>query len=98
MDPEKMIHNPNLYAIWNLKAFIMDEIANLYNPFNSNFFIYVDAGSFREKTYQNWPNLNFIKNLKSQLRNKILFGLIKSFNDINYSAEGDYIQGTFFAG
>ena len=33
LDREKKIHNPNLYAIWNLKPFIADLIAqdNLYN-------------------------------------------------------------------
>ena len=43
IDPEKHIHNSNLYAVWNLKAFITYKILK-QNPFNSTFFIYTDKG------------------------------------------------------
>jgi hypothetical protein len=38
-DEEKGIHNPNLYAIWNLKPYILSKAATS-NSFNSEFFIY----------------------------------------------------------
>ena len=50
MDPEKMYHNPHLYVIWNLKPFFMKKISIL-NPYNSSFFIYTDAGAWRENLY-----------------------------------------------
>lgn len=47
IDPEKEVHNSNLYAIWNLKSFMVKNVIKK-NPFNSSFFIYADAGAWRE--------------------------------------------------
>ena len=47
-DPESDIHTPELYAIWNSKPCLMEAIAK-ENPFNSEFIIWVDAGSFRHQ-------------------------------------------------
>ncbi len=76
----------------------MDKIANSLNPFNSNFFIYIDAGSFREKMYPYWPNEEFINKLKLRLKDKMLLGQINPFNALDYSPNKDYIEGGFFAG
>lgn len=42
LDREKHIHNPSLYAIWNLKSFISNKIAN-ENFYRSSAFIYTDG-------------------------------------------------------
>jgi hypothetical protein len=71
-------------------------VANQYNPFNSDFFIYADAGSFRERVYPNWPNLNFIEDIRAVLKDRILLSQIS--NPINFNAGAHFIQGGFFAG
>jgi hypothetical protein len=101
-DPEKKIHNPNLYGVWNIKAFITNKIAE-ENPFNSSFFIYTDIGAFRDQIIQDWPDKNFIKSLSNRLKNKVLFGQIQEFthdpNDFKNSFISlDLIEGGFFAG
>jgi hypothetical protein len=100
LDPEKSIHNSNLYAIWNLKSYLSYKIAQ-ENPFNSSFFIYTDIGAWREEIIPYWPNNNFIHLLVSRLKDRILFGQINEIEEqkinhdnINY----DIIEGTFFAG
>ena len=97
-DPEKNIHNPNLYAIWNLKAFICNKTVHL-NPFKSKFFIYSDLGSWRNGIIQNWPDQRFIFYLNQYLNNRMFFGQInyvKDYNDFNINT--DSIEGTFYAG
>jgi predicted nucleic acid-binding Zn ribbon protein len=42
IDREKHYHNPNLYALWNLKSFISDKVAQ-ENPYGSSTFIYSDG-------------------------------------------------------
>ncbi len=76
----------------------MNKIANALNPFNLDFFIYIDAGSFRKKIYSNWPNEEFIEILKFKLKDRILFGSINPYNEISYSPNKDCIEGTIFAG
>jgi hypothetical protein len=57
MDSEKGIHSPDLYAIWNAKAWML-EYAALQNPFKTSYFLWVDAGAFRNTHYRlgSWPN------------------------------------------
>ena len=101
LDREKSIHNANLYAIWNLKCYIAYKIAQ-ENPFNSKFFIYSDAGSFRERFVAHWPDTEFIENsLIRKLNDRILFGQIYTFDKFKSSKvleNSDFIQGGFFAG
>ena len=98
LDREKNIHNPNLYAVWNLKPFIANKVANQLNPFDSSFFIYLDAGSFRQRTFVNWPNIEFVRNLASKIQDKMLFGQISYMNNNSYKPDSDLIEGTFFSG
>ena len=42
LDREKHLHNPSLYAIWNLKSFISEKIAK-DNFYQSSMFIYTDG-------------------------------------------------------
>ena len=102
IDPENNIHNPNLYAVWNIKAFITYEVLK-QNPFNSKFFIYTDIGAFRDEIIPDWPDNSFVELLSCKLHNRILFGQIQDFvyNSSDSSDSfitKDLIEGTFFAG
>ena len=100
LDPEKNIHNPNLYLIWNMKSYITNKIAQS-NPFKSSVFIYTDSGAWRDKPLLNWPNITFTKQISNDiLKNKILFGQITNSNleRSNSFPLVDIIEGTFFIG
>lgn len=97
LDREKHLHNPNLYAIWNLKSF-MTELVTRENPFGSSFFIYADAGAWRSGKTPNWPNIHFVKQTENILNDRILFGQISANEADPYSAKSDIIEGGFFAG
>lgn len=52
-DPEKKIHpHYYLYWIWNEKLEFLRRTIEL-NPFNSDFFAWVDSGYLREQSYNN---------------------------------------------
>lgn len=70
IDPEMFIHNTELYKIWNEKTHMLKKsIENNY--FKSDYFLWCDAGCFRNeltiKYYQQWPNLNKLKENKDKL-------------------------------
>jgi hypothetical protein len=97
-DPEKGIHNPNLYAVWNLKAYICSKVAE-ENPFKSSFFIYSDLGAWRRGIIENWPDNNFIRILSEKLNDRLIFSQIHSVKDPNeFDINRDSIQAGFFAG
>ncbi len=96
LDPEYYRHNPDLYAIWNLKSYIVRKIAQ-ENPFNSKFFIYSDAGAWRIKKIPAWPDQKFIQeSLLPLINDRILFAQMSEFKNDNFQA--DLIQAGFFAG
>lgn len=97
IDPEKNIHNPNLYAIWNLKSYVT-ELVSRDNPFKSSFFMYVDAGAWRKGLTPNWPDTGFVKHVNNLLKDRILFGQINKIEDDPYSTKSDIIEGGFFSG
>ena len=96
-DREKRIHSPELYAIWNLKAFIVNTTTNS-NPYRSNFFIYTDCGAWRNKVFPNWPDVKLIANLIPKLNDRILFGQINEPDRKRISIYKDLMEATFFAG
>jgi hypothetical protein len=97
-DPEKAIHNPNLYAIWNLKAYICSKVVK-QNPYSTNFFIYSDLGAWRHGIIENWPDNNFMRILNEKLNDRLLFGQIIHVKDRNtFNVESNSIEGGFFAG
>ena len=100
LDREKHLHNPNLYALWNLKSYITHKIAK-DNVYKSSMFIYTDAGAWRQGKIQNWPDQEFALKIKKQLDDKMLFGQLKNeenaLKNKNYP-DIDLIEGTFFAG
>jgi hypothetical protein len=65
LDPEKNIHNPNLYMIWNEKFHFLRSAITL-DPFHSDWFMWSDIGCFRNKPgssdlsiseLRQWPNV-----------------------------------------
>lgn len=98
LDPEKNIHNPSLYAIWNLKSYFVQKVVEL-NPFKSSFFIYTDAGAWRKNSIPQWPDNQFINELKQKLNDCILLGQIsRNYDPKTYISYSSVIQGGFFAG
>jgi hypothetical protein len=95
LDPDKNLHNPNLYAIWNLKTHILKLIAD-GNPFRSECFIYTDAGAWRQRVFENWPDENFIYRLVRFQQNRILFGQIS--DNLKETERNSIIEGGFFSG
>ena len=93
LDPEKHIHNPNLYAIWNLKFYLLNISATL-NFYNSSFFIYTDSGSWRDGVFSNWPDIEVVKKVHKKLGDRFLSGQVGEFTNINSNS----IQAGFFAG
>ena len=97
LDPEKNIHNPNLYAIWNLKSFIISKAAEK-NIYNSKYFIYSDSGAWRQGIFPNWPNIKFIKSIDTFLKDRILFAQIYKTYDKSAFPVVNLIEGGFFMG
>ena len=69
LDPEKRIHNADLYLLWNIKSYITNKIAQ-ENPFNSSFFIYSDSGAWRDRVLYDWPNESFAIKIGQQLNDR----------------------------
>ena len=46
MDPEKQIHSPELYAIWNAKSWMLLKTAEA-NVFKSKHFFWADIGAWQ---------------------------------------------------
>lgn len=97
LDPDKKTHSLELYAIWNLKLYLLNKTAYL-NPFDSKFFLFTDSGAWRGKVFKKWPDHRFIIDLGIKLNDKILFGQINEPDPKNFSIFKDLIQGTFFFG
>ncbi len=66
MDPEKHIHSVDLYLIWAEKSEFMRKSA-MENPFQSEFFIWMDSGMIRDKRLgmilHNFPDIRGIRSI-----------------------------------
>ena len=96
-DPEGGIHNPNLYACWTLKSYILAKASEM-NEYNSEFFLYTDAGAWREKVFTDWPQEEFVRNVSQRLNGRMLVGQISKKRDEKFSIFQNNIQGGFLAG
>jgi hypothetical protein len=58
-------HNPQLYMIWNEKSHFLKQASEI-NPFQSDYFLWVDMGCFRvpNTRYVQWPNPQKITQLE----------------------------------
>lgn len=92
LDPEKEIHSPELYAIWNLKHHLVAKVTYL-NPYDSDLFIYTDSGAWRNRAFKDWPDQKFVRNLKRNLKDRILYGQIGEPDLNNFSPPQNFIEG-----
>lgn len=97
LDPESLLHSPELYAVWNLKTYMVRRVVEA-NPFRSEIFIYVDSGSWRGEPnrFRNWPNVEFTRKIAAKIKNRILFAQVGELV-IGVNATRDLVQGGFFA-
>lgn len=96
-DPEKKIHSPELYAVWNLKLYLLNKTAHI-NPFKSHYFIYTDCGAWRARVFPNWPDIRFANEVGKRLRDRILMGQINQPDIKNFFIDRDYLEATFYFG
>ena len=97
VDVEFLRHNPNLYSIWNSKAYYLN-LSATKNFYNSSFFVYTDIGAFRNYVYKDWPDRSFARHLKNYLNDRILFGQVTPMPGDFNSSKVNFIQAGFFAG
>lgn len=97
LDPEKNRHSPELYAVWNLKTYLLYK-STLWNPYKSEFFLYTDSGAWRRKIFPNWPDQEFVTELAKKLDNRFLYGQVGWPQKFKRNKNANIIQGTFFAG
>ncbi|CAF1100434.1 unnamed protein product [Didymodactylos carnosus] len=102
-DPEKSFHTTALYAMWAAKSFMLNYTAN-WNPFESDYFLWIDGGSFRESTYRftKWPDAQRIKTIFARDPDRLLLSLVhplkKRFCSFNYSLEDGPVKFDLFEG
>ena len=89
LDREKKLHSPELYAVWNLKHYLLNEIAR-QNPFKSKFFIYTDCGAWRNRSFTNWPDNEFVDKVAAKIGDRILYGQV-GMSEFRF--KNDTIQG-----
>jgi hypothetical protein len=104
MDTEKRVgHNMFLYMIWSEKSHFLKRAIEL-NPFQNEYFLWVDIGCFRvpNTQYIDWPNHN---KMVAVDKSKVLMLLIEPFTDEELKSVSlpsfqfkNRIGGTIFGG
>ncbi|KXS14518.1 hypothetical protein M427DRAFT_70535 [Gonapodya prolifera JEL478] len=114
IDPERGIHSPELYAVWNAKPYMVKE-AIRRGTFPAHVYAWVDVGSFREHNLvgdlHDWPDPIRVREAFPHTNSSLLFehivhggtpGLIHQARSFSSSSEpllvGDIIAGTTFWG
>lgn len=97
-DPEKALHSPELYAIWNSKAYLVSKAIE-HNIYRSKYYMYTDIGAFRYRPYSEWPDYEFTLLTLRNLNHRVLFGKMnREPTGPILSSKTDFVQGGFFAG
>ena len=78
IDPEKRIHNVNLYKIWNEKINFLKIVSELY-PLNDDYYVWTDIGMIRDPKLR--PFLRYYPD-KKLLNDKMYFLRISKLNNI----------------
>lgn len=77
LDPERDIHSPDLYRVWNEKPYFIKRAIEM-NVYNTEYFLWMDIGVFREEEkllkYTSFPNVNAFSH------DKLLVSLINEFD------------------
>ena len=85
LDPERNIHIPELYALWNAKAGLLDIVAE-ENPFCSRYFMYADVGMFRTGPLPPWPDEERVLQVYSRQPHAMAFFLVRPFSTVQAHA------------
>lgn len=77
IDPERRIHNSDLYMVWSSKPWMIKRIASLGSFTDETHYFWIDIGSKRNKfDFGQWPDRNTTENILSNYRaNPILVQL-----------------------
>ena len=97
---EDKFHTPSLYAVWNSKSAMVLDVIKL-NPFCSEYFFWVDIGSFRMSKYTIWPDLNRVKAVFDERPCRLLFSMAGSLRpkaNMSRPFRGLIFTGTSFGG
>lgn len=62
LDPEKYLHSKELYIIWNEKGHFLEQAMEL-NPFQSEFFAWVDMGYLRDSLLEQQRMIRYLPKL-----------------------------------
>ncbi|KAG6897502.1 hypothetical protein C0992_000932 [Termitomyces sp. T32_za158] len=104
-DRERTIHNPDLYAIWNAKPWLLDHALRSFSHSDYDFAFWVDAGSFRgPHPFRQWPDPRRIEKIfSSSNKDKVLIPLygVPGLKEYAWSFETgpvdmDLSEGSFF--
>ncbi|GAU97147.1 hypothetical protein RvY_08499 [Ramazzottius varieornatus] len=91
-DPQRHVpRGPELYMVWHLKTrFVMEAIET--NPFDSEYFIWCDIGSFRRRDHaqllKNFPNISTLETLNTKRMYLLAIGGQFSEDDLKLRADG----------
>lgn len=104
MDKEINIgHNTYLYMVWSEKSNFLKRAIEL-DPFNTEYFLWVDIGCFRipNKDFIKWPNINNVPNDKVLLLSVYSFTNdelnVKTYDDIPNFQFTNRIGASIFGG
>lgn len=113
IDPEGY-HSPELYAIWNSKAWLLDyTVGNMRNwgLAETDFYFWTDSGAFRDKEpVSKWPQPELVNRVFQNQPNRILLHQLQPFSKslMKWMPESglyplsepfdDHILGGFFGG
>ncbi|KAG6884366.1 hypothetical protein C0993_011746 [Termitomyces sp. T159_Od127] len=104
-DRERAIHNPELYAVWNAKPWLLDHALRALSHFEYDYAFWVDAGSFRDPhPFRSWPDPRRVEQVfANSNKDKVLIPLYGVPGIKEYSwrfemgpVDMDLSEGSFF--
>ncbi|BGP03443.1 Proteophosphoglycan 5 [Rhodotorula toruloides ATCC 204091] len=90
MDPENWMHVHDIYGIWTAKPWLVNEVAKA-NPYDSKYFMWVDAGSLREPNVPH-PFTGLGKHMDEIYADVPNDTLLLASTTVPFEEELDYVQ------
>jgi len=88
-------HTPDMYILWYEKKEFLKKAIDM-NPFNTDYFVWTDAGICRDKNWipflKDYPSIDKIPN------DKIVINLLEDFSDKNINYDFQYVLTNVGAG
>lgn len=83
VDPEREYQSPDLYAVWNVKSWLLNYTAcniEKWGLDDTEIFLWTDVGAFRsEMPIQTWPQKDLVAKIFAKYPNRILFEQLHPF-------------------